>query len=153
MDWIFPKLWFSSPGNPHGIRGLADLLREDITFINRERGSGTRLWLDQQIITLGINPAQIMGYQTEVSTHTQVADAVRQVHAITGLAGCCQNRQAGLGFIPLFEERFDLVIPNDEFNSALLLPVLEILQSRRFRHSLEELGGYNAQETGKEVYL
>jgi putative molybdopterin biosynthesis protein len=142
-----------APGNPHAIRGLADLLREDITFINREHGSGTRLWLDQQITALGLDPVQIKGYQTEVNTHTQVAEAVRQGHAKTGLAVLAAARQAGLDFLPLFEERFDLVIPDDEYNSALLLPILDVLQSSRFRRSLEKLGGYNALETGKEIRL
>jgi len=142
-----------APGNPHAIRGLADLSREDITFINREHGSGTRLWLDQQITALGLDPVQIKGYQTEVNTHTQVAEAVHQGHAKTGLAVLAAARQAGLDFLPLFEERFDLVIPDDEYNSALLLPILDVLQSSRFRRSLEKLGGYNALETGKEIRL
>jgi len=142
-----------APGNPHGIRGLADLVREDITFINRERGSGTRLWLDQQIKAIGLETAQITGYQSEVNTHTQVAGAVRQGYANTGLAVLAAARQAGLDFIPLFEERFDLVIPDDEFTSALLRPVLDVLQSGRFRKSLLELGGYDVHETGRENRL
>lgn len=142
-----------APGNPFGVRGLADLLREDITFINRERGSGTRIWLDQQLNAQGIDPAQINGYQSEVNTHTQVAEAIRQGYAMTGLAVLAAARQAGLDFIPLFEERFDLVIPEDAFHSALLRPVLDVLQSGRFRKSLAELGGYNSQETGKEISL
>lgn len=142
-----------APGNPSGIRDLADLMRGDITFINRERGSGTRLWLDQQINVLGLDSAQITGYQSEVNTHTQVAEAVRQGCATAGLAVLAAARQVGLGFIPLFEERFDLVIADDAFNSALLLPVLDILQTRRFRNSVENLGGYDSHETGKEISL
>ncbi len=140
-------------GNPRGIRGLADLSREDITFINRERGSGTRLWLDLQIDALGLDTDQIKGYHSEVNTHTQVAEAVRQGRVHTGLAVLAAARQAGLDFIPLFEERFDLVFPHEEFNSARLLPLLETLQSGHFRHSLEKLGGYNWQETGSEIRL
>jgi len=142
-----------TPGNPRGIRSLADILREDVTFINRERGSGTRLWLDQQLDAMGVDTQKITGYQTEVNTHTQSAEAVRQGHAHTGLAVLAAARLSGLDFIPLFEERFDLVIPDHEFHSHLILPVLDRIQTGRFRNLLEELGGYNTQQTGKEIEL
>jgi putative molybdopterin biosynthesis protein len=142
-----------APGNPHGIHGLEDLTREDIRFINRKTGSGTRLWLDQHLASIGADPAHIPGYTTEANTHAQIANAVRQNRADVGLAVYAAARKTGLDFIPLFEERFDLVIPDHYYQSLLLLPALEHLQSAKFRAAVESLGGYDPQEMGKENHL
>ena len=142
-----------APGNPRQIRGLEDVGRADLTFINREGGSGTRLWLDYQLRDLGVEPAQIQGYTYEVSTHSQVAAAVLQGEADFGLGVLAAARKSGLDFIPLFVERFDLVIPDEHYQSALLLPALDHLNTAAFRHAVESLGGYNPQETGKETRL
>lgn len=142
-----------APGNPHQIRGLEDLGRDDLTFINRETGSGTRLWLDYQLRNLGVESAQIRGYTREVSTHSQVAAAVLQAQADLGLGVLAAARKSGLDFIPLFEERFDLVIPDEHFQSALLLPALDYLHTAEFRRAVQDLGGYDPQETGNEVQV
>jgi putative molybdopterin biosynthesis protein len=141
------------PGNPRQIQGLEDLGREDLTFINRKTGSGTRLWLDQQLSSLGVEAAQIQGYTQEVSTHSQVVEAVLQGEADFGLAVLAAARQHDLDFIPLFEERFDLVIPEEHYQSALLLPALEYLHTAVFRTAVQGLGGYDPQATGKETQL
>ena len=73
------------PGNPYQLHGLEDLVRENITLINRNKGSGTRLWLDKQLETLGIDPGQIAGYEQEAHTHTQVAAAISQGKANAGI--------------------------------------------------------------------
>jgi putative molybdopterin biosynthesis protein len=142
-----------APGNPRRIQGLADLGRDDLTFINRKSGSGTRLWLDQQMRSLGVEPAQIRGYTREVSTHSQVAEAVLRGEADLGVGVLAAGRKSGLDFIPLFEERFDLVIPHEHFQSALLLPVLDYLHTAEFRRAVEGLGGYDPQEIGNEVQV
>jgi putative molybdopterin biosynthesis protein len=142
-----------APGNPRQIGGLEDLEREDLTFINRRKGSGTRLWLDQQLSNLGVEITQVQGYNQEVSTHSQVADTIRQGKADFGLAVLASARQFNLDFIPLFEERFDLVIPDEHYQSALLVPALEYLNSARFREAVQGLGGYDPVETGKDTQL
>lgn len=142
-----------APGNPHGIQDLADLAREELTLINRKQGSGTRLWLDQQIQTLGLDIGRIRGYTTAVDTHAQVADAVRQGRADVGLAVLAAACQAGLDFIPLFEERFDMVIPEKEFKSNLMVSALDYLHTGQFRRILENLGGYNPHDTGNEITM
>jgi putative molybdopterin biosynthesis protein len=142
-----------APGNPHQIRGLQDLGREDLIFINRKSGSGTRLWLDQQLRKIGVESAQIKGYENTVNTHSQVAKAIVEGKVDFGLGVLAAARQFELGFIPLFVERFDLVIPDEHFQSALLFPALEYLHSAHFRTAIQELGGYNPQETGKEMRL
>lgn len=140
-------------GNPQQIQGLEDMVREDLTFINRRQGSGTRLWLDQQLLSLGVETSQIHGFTCEVSTHSQVAQAVVQGEADLGLAVLAVADQYDLDFIPLFEERFDLVIPDEHFQSALLLPALDYLNTTQFRTAVQGLGGYDPQETGKETKL
>ncbi|MBN1668348.1 MAG: helix-turn-helix domain-containing protein [Anaerolineales bacterium] len=142
-----------APGNPHQINGLADLSRTDLAFINRKAGSGTRLWLDRQVAQLGLEPGRIRGYTQEVNTHSQVALAVQRGQADCGLAVLAAARQAGLDFIPLFEERFDLVVPQDGYQSNLLVPAFEYLNTARFRAALAELGGYDSHETGKEIHV
>ena len=142
-----------APGNPRQIRGLEDIGRSDLTFINRISGSGTRLWLDQRLGTLGVESAQIPGYNREASTHSQVANAVLQGEADFGLAVFAAARQFALDFIPLFEERFDLVIPDEQYHSVLLLPALEYINTAEFRTAVQGLGGYDTQETGKETLL
>ncbi|MCJ7703269.1 MAG: ArsR family transcriptional regulator [Anaerolineales bacterium] len=141
------------PGNPKGIQGLGDLVGEGLTFINRKPGSGTRLWLDQQLKAIRAEPHLIRGYTNEVNTHSQVAEEVLSGNADVGLAVLAAARHFHLDFIPLFEERYDLVIPEVEFQSDLLVPMLEHLNSAQFRNSLAKLGGYDPHDTGKEAQI
>lgn len=140
-------------GNPLQIRSLADLARADITFVNRKAGSGTRVWLELQLSKAGIDPHQIRGYNHAVNTHAQVADAVRAGTADTGVAVCAATRGTDLELIPLFEERYDLVIPQAAYESAQLLPALEYLQTAQYRNAVASLGGYNVHATGTAIHL
>jgi putative molybdopterin biosynthesis protein len=142
-----------SPGNPLGIQALDDLSREDVTFINRKGGSGTRLWLDRQLQSLSLKEEFIKGYDREVNTHTQVASAVLNGEANAGLGVLAAALKFKLDFIPLFNERFDLVIRDEHYHSDLLLLALEYLQTAKFRKEVRSLGGYDPGETGKETYL
>jgi putative molybdopterin biosynthesis protein len=142
-----------APGNPQQIRGLEDLGRGDLTFVNRKTGSGTRLWLDQQLGVLGVETAQIQGYTREVSTHSQVAEAVLKGEADLGLAVLAVARQYDLDFIPLFEERFDLVIPNERYRDPLLVPALETIHDLNFRQAVSALGGYDTTHTGENLSI
>jgi len=139
-----------SAGNPRQVHKLEDLARGDLTFINRNPGSGTRLWLDKQLSLLGIPTDQIQGYAQEVRTHTAVAQAVAQGKADAGLGLAAAARQIGLDFIPLFQERFDLVIPIQSLGEARFGVMLDYLHSGEFRHMAENLGGYDTHHTGEE---
>lgn len=141
-----------APGNPRAIQELVDIQREDIRFVNRKRGSGTRLWLDQKISALGVEASHVRGYTNEVNTHDQVANAVYEGLADVGLAVYAAARQAGLDFIPLFEERYDLILTDETFQEKLVAPALDHLHSGQFRMALELLGGYNLQDTGNEIH-
>ncbi len=139
------------PGNPKHIRGLADLGRPEVVFINRNAGSGTRIWLDQQLQLLGIPPSIIQGYGKTCSTHTECARLVQtgQVDVALGLHAAAS--QFGLDFIPLFQERYDIVIPEAQTQS--LLPFLETLHTHKFRRAVESLPGYDLTHTGEQIPL
>ena len=139
------------PGNPHQVGGLEDLAKGDLTFINRNAGSGTRLWLDTQIARLGLASGQINGYSQEVNTHTAVAQAVARGSADAGLGLAAAARPFNLDFIPLFQERFDLVIPVESLGQAGLGTTLDYLNSLEFRKMAEGLGGYSTDHTGEEM--
>jgi len=141
------------PGNPHQVHGLEDLARGDLTFINRNAGSGTRLWLDKQFARLGITTAQIKGYTQVVNTHTAVAQAVAQGRADAGLGLAAAARPFNLDFIPLFQERFDLVIPVESLSQTNLPTMLDYLNSLGFRQRVEGLGGYSTLHTGEEITI
>ncbi|MBC8505701.1 MAG: helix-turn-helix domain-containing protein [Anaerolineales bacterium] len=140
-------------GNPKGIQNLDDLKRSDISFINRNRGSGTRLWLDQQLKTLGIGSAEICGYNQAVNTHAQVAEAVLGGNVDVGLGIFAAARKHNLDFIPLFEERFDLVVPEEHFASPTLAPLFDHLNSGAFHQTIESLAGYDPRQSGVEKII
>jgi putative molybdopterin biosynthesis protein len=142
-----------APGNPHQIHGLEDLARKDIQMLNRNRGSGTRLWLDKRLNQLGIAPDRVRGYNQEARTHTAVANAVHQGRADTGLGLQAAAQQFRLDFIPLFQERYDLVLPQEVFEDRRYHSMLDMIHSGEFRLGVESLGGYNTAHTGEQLSL
>jgi len=139
------------PGNPKGIRGLEDLRRPDVTFVNRQRGAGTRVLLDYHLNRLGIKPEEVRGYEMEEFTHLSVAAAVKTGRADCGLGIPAAAQALGLDFIPLFHERYDLVIPKRFYNSLLLKPLLEVLEDEEFRAAVMRLPGYDVSPMGKVI--
>lgn len=130
-------------GNPRGVRSLPDLVRGDVAFINRQRGAGTRVLLDYQLNLLGISAEQIHGYDDEEYTHLGVAAAVASGRADCGLGIPAAAQALDLDFVPLFHERYDLVIPTIYAESDLLGPVFEIMNSQRFQNAVRALPGYD----------
>jgi putative molybdopterin biosynthesis protein len=141
------------PGNPRRIHGLQDLAQPGLVLVNRNRGSGTRLWLDRQLQQLSIPPQSIQGYNREVRTHTAVAEAIVQGRADAGLGLQAAARQHKLDFVPLFQERFDLVLPQEQLETQRLKPMLDFLQSAELRKIVQGLGGYDTQHTGDQLPL
>ncbi len=143
---ILPK------GNPKGIRSLEDLARQDVCFINRQPGAGTRVLLDYHLEKLGLHPSQIKGYENEETTHLGVAVAVATGRADVGLGIRAAARLLGLDFIPLFEERYDLLVRADFFVSPVFSLLQEILASSSFRKKVLSLGGYEVSRMGELLY-
>jgi putative molybdopterin biosynthesis protein len=136
-------------GNPKRICGLADLAREDVVFINRQRGAGTRVLLDFRLRQAGIDPASIQGYDRQEFTHLAVAAAVASGAADCGLGILAAARALGLDFEPLDEEQYDLVIPRAVLESELLAPALAILRDPGFAERVRALGGYATPMIGQ----
>ncbi|MGD8367529.1 MAG: molybdopterin biosynthesis protein [Desulfobacterales bacterium] len=137
-----------APGNPKAIRGIGDLARPDVTFINRQAGSGTRILLDYRLRQLGIDPAAIRGYETDEYTHMAVAVAVLGGAADAGLGIHAAARALGLDFIPVVTEQYDLVIPEVHFNTDKIQALMEVVRSDAFQKRVKALGGYSTEKTG-----
>ncbi|GAB4491302.1 MAG: molybdopterin biosynthesis protein [Anaerolineales bacterium] len=135
-------------GNPKGVRSLQDLIREDVTFINRQRGAGTRVLLDYHLNLLRIAPNQVHGYDEEEYTHLGVAAAVASGRADCGLGIPAAAQALELDFEPLFHERYDLVIPQMYAESELLRPLFELMQSQLFQNAVKSLPGYDTSMMG-----
>jgi len=140
-------------GNPLGIESLKDLPDKNAIFVNRNPGSGTRLWLDRQLSAYAIDPLEIQGYENEVRTHTDVARIIAAGKADAGVGLQAVAIQQNLGFVPLFKERFDLVMAASFISSPVMTPVLEVLESRKFHEKIEKLGGYDSLQTGVQFSL
>jgi putative molybdopterin biosynthesis protein len=139
------------PGNPQGLRELADLARPDVRLANRQKGSGTRVLLDYHLRQLGLDPSRLAGYEREEFTHMAVAAAVLGGAASAGLGILAAARALGLAFVPLFRERYDLAIPRRHWESELLAPLRAALADPAYRAAVEALGGYDVAEMGREV--
>ncbi len=142
-----------SRGNPKNIKGIRDLKRPEVTFVNRQKGAGTRVLLDIQIRQLGIHPQEIKGYDREMDTHLAVGTAISRGEADVTLGIEAAARSCALDFLPLFRERYDLVMPRDKYRSKLFAPLLSIVISDEFREVVNKAGGYDTSETGTVTFL
>lgn len=136
-------------GNPKKIKGIKDLGRKDIKFINRQGGSGTRILLDYRLKKIGLEPKAINGYQNEEFTHMSVAVDVLSGIADAGLGIYAAAKALNLDFIPVVTEQYDLIIPKAGFNSTKIQVLLEIINSTSFKKQVAELGGYDTSKTGQ----
>jgi len=142
---IIPK------GNPKGIEGIEDLGREDIVFMNRQGGSGTRILLDYRLGQIGLSPEQINGYTSEEFTHMNVAVAVLSGTADAGLGIYAAAKALNLDFIPVVTEQYDLIIPQVYFESGNIQVLLETIGTPAFKTRVEALGGYSTEKTGNII--
>jgi len=140
------------PGNPKEIRSLADLAREDLSFVNRQGGSGTRVLLDYHLEREGLDRNLIQGYEQEEFTHMAVAVQVAAGGADAGLGILAAARALGLDFIPVATERYDLCVPEALLEDPRVLAVLEVLQTEEFREAVVALGGYHVEEMGRVAW-
>ncbi len=139
---IIPK------GNPEGLKDLKDLLRDDINFVNRQPGSGTRILLDYKLKQAGIDPHGIKGYDHEEYTHMAVAVDVLSGAADCGMGIFAAARALDLDFITMVREQYDLIIPSAMLKNNIVQALLETIRTERFRKRVLELGGYDPSRSG-----
>lgn len=134
--------------NPKKIASLQDLIRKDVYFINRQRGAGTRVLLDYHLGLMGVDVGFVQGYEQEEFTHLAVAAAIASGRADCGLGIAAAAHALDLDFIPLFQERYDLVIPEVYAGSDLLSPLFDLLQDKKFKQVVAGLPGYDVSQMG-----
>jgi putative molybdopterin biosynthesis protein len=154
-------------GNPKNVKSLGDLSNtgaesarpgprrageaQRVRFVNRQRGAGTRVLLDYQLNLLGIETDSIIGYAQEEYTHLGVAAAVASGRADCGLGIAAAAKALELDFIPLFQERYDLVIPKEYAESDLIGPLFAVLEDQEFRAAVAALPGYDVSKMGNLI--
>lgn len=140
-------------GNPRGIASIHDLTTDGVRFINRQAGSGTRVLLDFELSRNDLDPDAIAGYDQDEYTHMAVAVAVLSGKVDVGLGIKSAARALGLDFVPLIEERYDLLIPGAVFETEMIRTVLRVINTPLFQQTVEAMGGYSTRETGRLVPL
>jgi len=138
-------------GNPKAVESLGDLTNPEVSMVNRQRGAGTRILLDYHLEQLGLKSEDIQGYDHEEFTHLAVAAAVASGRADCGLGIAAAAKALELDFIPLFKERYDLIIPKEYLESALLTPLMAVLEDPAFRKLVASLPGYDLTHMGKII--
>lgn len=134
-------------GNPKGVKNFTDLIGLD--YVNRQKGSGTRILFDYQIKKMGLDPSKICGYEREEFTHTAVAAAIATGAADAGLGILSAAKIYGLDFIPVCQEQYDLLIAEDALELGPVKRLLEVLQGEEFARRMQKLGGYTLTNPGK----
>ncbi len=140
-----------APGNPKGIRDIRDLAREDVAFMNRQSGAGTRILLDYKLSEHGMDPESVQGYENEEFTHMSVAVAVLSGTVDVGLGIYAAAKALGLDFVPVVTEQYDLVIPEEHFETDNIQILLETIRTGEFKTRVEGLGGYSTEKTGQLI--
>jgi putative molybdopterin biosynthesis protein len=142
----------TAPKNPLGIRGFEDLAQKGLRFINRQKGSGTRVLLDYHLKKLRISSSKIQGYEREVSTHLEVGLSILSKNSDVGIATVAVSKFLSLPFTPITQESFDMLLDQSTFFEKGVQAFIEILNSREFRNKVEGLGTYDFKNSGKILY-
>jgi excisionase family DNA binding protein len=141
-----------APENPLHFRGFEDLTKKKIRFINRQKGSGTRILLDHHLKNLNISSDEIQGYEREVYTHFEVGLAILAKEAEVGIATVSASKLLGLSFIPITQESFDMLMDQTTFFDRSVQAFIEVLKSKEFRTRVDRLGSYDFKNSGKILY-
>jgi putative molybdopterin biosynthesis protein len=136
-------------GNPKGIRDISDLLREDVSFVNRQAGSGTRILLDYRLKQVGLDPSGIKGYDHEEYTHMAVAVDVLSGAADCGMGIYAAAKALNLDFIPMVREQYDLIIPSEHLENKNIAELIKTIRSEDFKQRVTALGGYDPLKSGE----
>jgi putative molybdopterin biosynthesis protein len=144
--------FYVKKGNPLDIRGWEDIMRDDITIINREKGAGSRVLLDEHLRLMGVVTKDISGYGRESHSHLTVATTVARGGADLAVGDMKMIRQvSGIDFIPLQKERYELVVKEEDMGTKQVDVMLQIIRSREFRQEFSNVDGYDTKDMGKIV--
>lgn len=140
-------------GNPLGLHGWADLGRQGLRLSNREKGSGARVLLDEQLLRHGIQPRSLLGYEREQTNHLGVAAQVASGAADVGVGSeKAASLVGGIDFIPLIQEQYDLVVMKNDVSQAWIPTLLGIIRSDAFKQELRAIAGYDLSRTGEMLH-
>lgn len=139
-------------GNPLGISSMKDLQKSGLRYVNRQKGSGTRILLDYLCKKENLDTTSIYGYEREEFTHTSVAAQIASGSADAGLGIYSAAMLYDLDFVPICTEQYDLLIPDYAWDTPMVQELLSILKSDAFRERLEQLGGYTLEHPGTIRY-
>ncbi len=145
QGWIVPR------GNPDGIETVGDLAGSGVSFINRQKGAGTRILFDHLLQEAGLSPDRIYGYEREEHTHLNIAAAVAAGTARAGLGILPAARAFNLDFVPLVEERYDLLMNESFYNSREAETLFKIIADPGFQEKVEAMGGYSMRDAGQVI--
>ncbi len=157
-EYVVVNLWYREQGlivkkgNPLGIRGLEDVANSKARFVNRNRGSGTRILVEHLLTQLGVHETDVVGFADEVDTHLEVGLRIFFGEADVGLGIAYVCHLLSLDFIPLKEERFDLVIPKGLWPTQLMRQFVDSINPDTIRRLSRALPGYGLQDTGKVLF-
>lgn len=140
-------------GNPKGIKDFSDLLREDVIYVNRQRGAGTRILLDYYLNKENIDPTNIKGYDREMTTHMAVATAVKTGSATVGLGIYSAAKASDLDFIDIAYEDYDFLLPYELLEDERVKKFIRTLKSKEFKERVEALGGYGFENIGEIIIV
>ena len=140
------------PGNPIRLKGFQDLTKRGVRFINRQKGSGTRLLIDQRLKDFGISSSKIEGYSDEVNTHLEVGLSILGKTANVGIATMAVSKFLSLDFVPITKERFDMIQSQETFFHKGVQALIRLLHSEEFRQKVEKIGGYDLKDSGRVIY-
>ncbi len=139
-----------APGNPLRLSTLSDVVAAGARFVNRNRGSGTRLWIDRALARAGLGPEDLAGYDDVVGTHSAAARRVQRGHADVAVGIAAAAEQLSLDFVPLFRERYDLIMTEEVHETEEVARLIERIAGAEFRRTVNRLRGYDATATGDE---
>ena len=136
-------------GNPLGLKGFGDIAKPGLRYVNRQKGSGTRILADYLCRKEGVDPAAVYGCDREELTHTSVAAQIASGTADAGMGILSAARLYDLDFLPVCVEQYDLLIPDYAWGTPAVEALLEVLKSPAFRERLDKLGGYTIDQPGR----
>jgi putative molybdopterin biosynthesis protein len=138
-----------APGNPLGLRTMADVARKRARYVNRAMGTGTRVLFDELLDEASLSPEAIAGHERSEPSHAAVAQAVVSGKADAGLALESAARAAGLGFVPLVQERYHLACLKTALEQPATRALLTVLRGAAWQHQLGTLPGYESVASGQ----